>query len=166
MAKFGGVALKSVSLFLRVIQFCCAAVILGIFSYFLASLSNHNLGINNHLRATEGISGIAVIYTVAGFILVCCLGGVAFFGLLGIVLDFCFAGAFAYIAWVNRHGANSCSGTVNTIYGVGNADGNQRVDNGTDGRFVRLPRFRTACRLQTAAFAVAIIGWYVSIHHT
>ena len=157
MAKFGGIALKSISLFLRIIQFSCSVVILGIFAYFLASLSNHHLPINNHIRATAGISGAAILYTIVGFLFVCCLGGVAFLGLISILLDFCFAGAFGYLAWVNRAGASSCNGVVNTPYGRGNVDGGNRVE-GDDGRFTVLPSFYTACRLQTACFAVAIVG--------
>merc|ERR1712072_852462 len=135
---FGGIALKSVSLFFRAIEFGCAAVIIGIFSYYLATLTDHSLPISVHIKAVEGISGAAVLYTLAALVLVCCLGGIAFFSALGMVLDFAFCGAFAYIAWVNRHATDgSCSGFV-----------------------------RTACRLQKAAFAVAIIGcvfFFISI---
>jgi len=160
MAKFGGIALKSISLFIRTIQFGCSVVILGIFAYFLASLSNHNLPINNHIRATEGISGAATLYTIVGFLFVCCLGGVAFLGFISILLDFAFAGAFGYLAWVNRAGASRCSGVVNTPYGRGNVNGGNRIEY-DDGKFTTVPSFYTACRLQTACFAVAIVGGYV-----
>merc|ERR1712000_55803 len=117
---FGGIALKSVSLFFRAIEFGCAAVIIGIFSYYLATLTDHSLPISVHIKAVEGISGAAVLYTLAALVLVCCLGGIAFFSALGMVLDFAFCGAFAYIAWVNRHATDgSCSGFVRTAYGNG-----------------------------------------------
>merc|ERR1712225_217353 len=45
---FGGIALKSVSLFFRAIEFGCAAVIIGIFSYYLATLTDHSLPISVH----------------------------------------------------------------------------------------------------------------------
>lgn len=156
---FGGVALKSVSLFFRLIEFGCAAVIIGIFSYYLATLTDHSLPISVHIKAVEGISGAAVLYTIAGFLLVCCLGGIAFFSMLGMLLDFAFTGAFAYIAWVNRHATDgSCSGFVRTAYGNGYTNLNNNVVGG-DGGVTILPRLSTACRLQKAAFAVAIIGW-------
>merc|ERR1712072_1450323 len=85
---FGGIALKSVSLFFRAIEFGCAAVIIGIFSYYLATLTDHSLPISVHIKAVEGISGAAVLYTLAALVLVCCLGGIAFFSALGMVLDF------------------------------------------------------------------------------
>merc|ERR1712000_716919 len=163
---FGGIALKSVSLFFRAIEFGCAAVIIGIFSYYLATLTDHSLPISVHIKAVEGISGAAVLYTLAALVLVCCLGGIAFFSALGMVLDFAFCGAFAYIAWVNRHATDgSCSGFVRTAYG----NGYTNLDNdvvGGDGGVTILPSLRTACRLQKAAFAVAIIGcvfFFISI---
>merc|ERR1711939_674105 len=163
---FGGIALKSVSLFFRAIEFGCAAVIIGIFSYYLATLTDHSLPISVHIKAVEGTSGAAVLYTLAALVLVCCLGGIAFFSALGMVLDFAFCGAFAYIAWVNRHATDgSCSGFVRTAYG----NGYTNLDNdgvGGDGGVTILPSLRTACRLQKAAFAVAIIGcvfFFISI---
>ncbi|TVY37865.1 hypothetical protein LOCC1_G007583 [Lachnellula occidentalis] len=154
---FGGVALKSVSFFLRIIEFCCAAIILGIFSYFLAVLSNHDLGISTYVKAVEGISGAGVLYTIFALCLVCCLGGIAFFSFLGMVLDLAFTGAFIYIAYATRHGANSCSGIVNTPLGTGNAGTNERISNGSGGS-VHLPQLHTACKLNTACFAVSIIA--------
>merc|ERR1711900_134794 len=66
---FGGIALKSVSLFFRAIEFGCAAVIIGIFSYYLATLTDHSLPISVHIKAVEGISGAAVLYTLAALVL-------------------------------------------------------------------------------------------------
>merc|ERR1712093_403889 len=142
---FGGIALKSVSLFFRAIEFGCAAVIIGIFSYYLATLTDHSLPISVHIKAVEGISGAAVLYTLAALVLVYCLGGIAFFSALGMVLD------FAFIAWVTRHATDgSCSGFVRTAYG----NGYTNLDNdvvGGDGGVTILPSLRTACRLQKAA---------------
>lgn len=146
----GGLALKSFSLFLRVIEFCCAAVILGIFSYFLANLSSNNRHIPTYERAVEGISGAAVVYTFFAFLLVCCVGGVAFFSLLAMILDLAFCGAFIYVAWANRNGAGSNSGTICTPLGCGNT--NARVVDSS-------VRYGTAHRLESAVLAVAIIGW-------
>lgn len=154
---FGGVALKSLSLFLRIIEFCCAAIILGIFSYYLSVLADHDLHIDTYLRAVEGISGAAVIYTILAFILVCFLGGIAFFAFLGILLDIAFCGAFIYMAYATRGGDGSCNGHVNTPLGSGDTANENHPDNGSGG-VVYLPSFRTACKLETACFAVAIVG--------
>jgi hypothetical protein len=154
---FGGIALKGVSWFLRAIEFCCAAIILGIFSYFLAVLADHHLHIDTYIRAVEGISGAGVLYTIFALLLVCCLGGVAFLSFIAMVLDLAFTGAFIYIAYATRHGDNSCSGVVNTPLGTGDAGTDNTVAS-NDGGVVILPKYRTACKLNTACFAVSIVG--------
>ncbi|TVY68870.1 hypothetical protein LSUE1_G007284 [Lachnellula suecica] len=154
---FGGIALKSVSMFVRIIQFCCAAIILGIFSYFLSVLASHGLHIDTYVKAVEGISGAAVLYTIFAILLVCFLGGIAVFSFLGIVLDLAFCGAFIYLAYATRHGDNSCSGNVSTPVGYGNAGSDDRVPDGNGG-IVHLIKYHTACKLNTACFAVAIVG--------
>jgi len=156
MAAFSGLALKFVQWFLRGIQFCCAALILAIFSYFLATLHNHNLPIATWIRAVEGISGAAVLYTLTGLLLLCCLAGHPFSSGIAIILDICFAAAFIYVASANRGGAGSCRGTVDTAFGTGNADTNVS-DDGNQG-FTNLPSFRQACQMQTACLAVAIVA--------
>lgn len=150
------IALKSVQWFVRGIQFCCAAIVLGIFSYFLATLSNRNLPINNWIRAVEGISGIAVIYTAAALALLCCLAGFAVTSFIAIVLDIAFIGAFIYVAWTVRGGAGSCNGIVATPFGTADADTNVQP-NGNSG-FTALPSFRRACQLQSATLAVSIVA--------
>jgi hypothetical protein len=97
------------------------------------------------------MSGAAVLYTIFGVILTLCLGGIAFFGFLGVVLDILFAGAFAAIAYYTRHGANSCSGIVNTPIGRGpsNAEAPGAGDYGY------------ACSLNTACFAVSILAIFL-----
>ncbi|EKD16366.1 hypothetical protein MBM_05660 [Drepanopeziza brunnea f. sp. 'multigermtubi' MB_m1] len=155
MAKFGGLALKSTSMFLRFVEFACAAVVLGIFTYYLVTLHNQSIRIPTNVRAVEGISGAAVLYTILAVLFVCCLGGIAIFGFIAVLLDLAFCGAFIYVAYVNRHATDSCSGVVTTPYGQGLIGG--EVTGNSDG-FTELPSFKTACRLQKAAFAVAIIG--------
>ncbi|EEY18113.1 conserved hypothetical protein [Verticillium alfalfae VaMs.102] len=152
MAK--GVALKFLQWFIRGVQFGCAAIVLGIFSYFLATLSNHNIHIATYVRAVTGISGAAVLYTILGLVLLCCLAGRIFTSAIAILLDLAFAGAFIYVAYANRHGASSCNGYVDTPYGRGRSAADVQ---GTDG-FTNLPSFRQACRLQSACFAVSIIA--------
>jgi len=152
---FGGAALKGLSIFLRFIEFCCAAIILGISVYYLVILHNHGLHIATYIRAVTGISGAAVLYTIIALLLVCCLGGITFFSLLGILFDLAFTGAFIYTAWAYRGGADSCKGSVSTPLGDGNE--NDDVPDGNGG-FTHLPSLHTACKLETAAFAVAIVG--------
>jgi hypothetical protein len=157
MARGGGIALKSLQLFLRFIEFCCAAVVLAIFSYFLATLNNHGLGINNYLRAVEGISGAAVLYTLIALVLLCFLAGFALFSILAILLDLAFVGAFIYVAWETRGGANSCRGIVNTPFGTGDANSPNNVP-APNGGVTLLPSFKQACQLNTACFSVAIVA--------
>jgi hypothetical protein len=158
MAFGGGLALKGLSWFLRVIEFCCAAIILGIFSYFLATLHNHGLHIDTYIRAVEGISGAGVLYTIFALLLVFCLGGIAFLSFIAMLLDLAFTGAFIYVAWALRGGAGSCNGNVNTPFGSGNTHTSNSVSDGNGGITV-LPSLHTACKLETASFAVAIVAW-------
>jgi len=156
MARGGGIALKALQWFLRVIEFCCAAIILGIFSYFLATLHNHGLHIQTWIRAVEGISGAGVLYTLIALVFLWCLAGVAFFSTIAIILDVCFIGAFIYVAYATRGGDGSCNGFVRTAFGNGNTQ-NSHVPNGRGG-FTALPSLHTTCRLETACFAVAIVA--------
>jgi hypothetical protein len=157
MGSKSGLALKFVQWFIRGIQFCCAAIILALFSYFLAAMTNHHIFIHNWIRAVEGISGAAVLYTLVGLLLLCCLAGHPFTSFIAIVLDICFIAGFIYIAASNgRTGTSSCSGHVNTVFGSGSAETNV-PDNGTNG-ITALPNLHQACRMQTAVLAVSIIG--------
>ncbi|CAG8959609.1 hypothetical protein HYFRA_00001511 [Hymenoscyphus fraxineus] len=155
MAK-GTLFLKGLSFFLRLIQFGCTVVILAIFSYFLAVLANRDLPIATYIRAVEGIAGAGVLYTIVGLLLVCCLGGIAILSFIAMLLDVAFAGAFAYVAYATR-GGRDCTGIVDTPLGGGDASGDNRVPDGSGG-FTVLPSLRTACKLNTACFAVAIIA--------
>jgi len=157
MGTKSGLALKFVQWFIRGIQFCCAAIVLALFSYFLAVMANHNIFINNWIRAVEGISGAAVLYTLLGLLLLCCVAGHPFTSFLAIALDICFIAGFIYIAASNGGtGTDSCKGHVNTVFGSGDADSNV-PDGGTNG-FTSLPSLRQACQMQKAVLAVSIVG--------
>lgn len=156
MGAKSGFTLKLLQWFNRGVQFACCALILALTSYFLAVMSNHNLSIPTNIKAVEGISGIGVIYTALGVLLVCCLAGVIVTSFLAIVLDIAFVGAFIYVATVYKSGASSCSGNrVNTVFGSGTADA--RVSSARDGGVPR-PSYRTACKMETAMLAVAIVA--------
>lgn len=158
MGAAKGVALRGTQFFLRTIQFCCAAIVLALFSYFLATLHNHDLPTSTWVRAVEGISGIAVVYTILALLALCCMAGRSFPSFITMLLDVAFIGGFIYIAWANRGGASSCNGVVDTPYGTGNADTNV-VDNGNGG-FTALPSLRNACKMETASLAVSIVAMY------
>ncbi|KAK3311746.1 hypothetical protein B0H66DRAFT_578803 [Apodospora peruviana] len=139
MGARSGMALRGLQFFARSIEFCCAALILAIFSYFLTTLASHKLHIATWLRAVEGISGAAVLYTLLALMLLCCVAGHPVSSFMMIFLDICFLATFIYIAAATRGGASSCNGVVHTVFGTGDANTN-------------------ACQMETACLAVAIVG--------
>ncbi|KAL2444022.1 hypothetical protein ABEF95_014781 [Exophiala dermatitidis] len=142
----GGLILRFGQTGLRFLEFGCAAIVLGIYSYFLAVLANHNSHIPTWEKAVEGMAGAACLYTIFTILLTLCVGGMAVFSALAIVLDILFVGCFAAIAYYTRHGANKCRGIVNTPLGTG-LD-NQPAPGAGDWGYV--------CSLNTACFAVSI----------
>lgn len=88
------------------------------------------------MKAVEGISGGAVIYTALAVLLVCFLGGITIFAALGLLLDLLFCGAFVAIAILARAGAKTCTGARSPLF-------NNRLRD---------------CRFQKGAFAVAVAG--------
>lgn len=154
----GGAVLRFGGLFLRILQLCCAGAILGIYSYFLSVLADRDIHIDAWKLAVEGLSGGAVVYILLAILFVLCLGGNAFIGFLIIFFDLLFIGAFIAIAWFARHGVNSCNGTVNTPLGTGLASTNA-VGSGQYSTY--FPSLGTACKLNTAVFALAIIAIFL-----
>lgn len=166
MPSVGGSVLRLTATLLYAIEFCCAGIILGIYSYFLAVLSNHKLPIDRQWKAVEGISGVAVLYTIFAVLLTCFLGGVSFFAFLAITLDVLFCGAFVALAVLTRQGTESCSGNniVHTPLGAGPANapgqgyGRNGFGTGSGETVTYLPKLSFTCRLNSASFAVSIIG--------
>src|SRR5215469_5211100 len=155
----GGATLKLFQTFLYALEFCCAAIVLGIYSYFLAARSDHNVDIPAWEKAVEGMSGIGVVYTIFAVVLTCCLGGIAFFAFVAIVLDILLCAAFVGLAVLTRDGANSCTGnSVTTPIGTGPSNSNTLTSDPTVKYAIT---FRFACHLNTAAFAVSIIGAFL-----
>lgn len=157
MGARSGVSLKFLQWFIRGVQLGCAALVLAIYSYFLAALHNHKLSISDTVRAVAGISGVAVIYTLAGLLLLCCLAGRTLSSFVAILLDVAFVAAFIYVAVANKNGAGSCDGYLDTPFGRGKAG---QTAEGSGG-FTALPSYRVACKLQSACLAVSIIAMYV-----
>jgi len=151
------ILLKSFQWFCQAIEFACSAIILGIYSYYLATLKNHGYHIDTYIRAVEGISGAACLYLIFALLLVCCLGGLSIFAFLALILDIAFLGAFIYIAWENRHGADSCRGYVRTPFGNGQSSSTTVSAPNSKG-ITDLPSLHTACKLETAVFAVALVA--------
>lgn len=155
----GSAALKLFQTILYAIEFCCAGIILAIYSYFLSVLADRNVSIDTWVKAVTGLSGLAVLYTIFGVLLTCFLGGKTLFALLAIVFDLVFCAAFIAIAVLTRDGAHSCSGIVDTPLGTGRSSSKQGFgSNGQGNQITYSVSLGTACRLNTACFAVAVAG--------
>ncbi|KAI1262443.1 hypothetical protein F5Y18DRAFT_397208 [Xylariaceae sp. FL1019] len=149
MGAKSGLALKVLQWFIRGVQFGACAVTLALFSYILALASQHRITLPTWTRAVEGISGIGVIYTFLGLLLLCCLAGHPFTSFIAILLDIAFVGAFVYVAQAVRGGASSCTGTVNTPFGKSPASDT------ISGAGVK---YGTICTMETAVLAVSIVA--------
>ncbi|OQO09113.1 hypothetical protein B0A48_06004 [Cryoendolithus antarcticus] len=164
MGIFKGGALRLVQTALYAITFCCSAIILGFFSYFLSVLADRKLTIPTKWKAVEGLAGAAVLYSICAILLTCCLGGVTFFAFLGLFLDVLFIGAMVAIAIMTRDGAKACNGFVKTPIGNGltyNNDGSfggNGFGSGNGENVTYAVGLKTACRYNKVCFAVAIIG--------
>lgn len=132
---------------------------LGIYSYFLSVLADRHLNITRDQKAIEGLSGVAVIYTIFAVVLTCFLGGVRFFAFLAIVLNVAFCGAFIALAVLTRDGS-TCGANPTTPLGTGPSDSKEGFGgpDSTNGNITYSVTYGTACRLNTACFAVSIIG--------
>jgi hypothetical protein len=165
----GGAVLRLTQTALRVIQLLCGIVALAIFSYFLAVLSDHKLPIHTWVRAVEGMSGASVLYLLFAILLTIFLGGNIFICFIVVVLDICFVGCYAAVAYYNHGGAGSCQGNVDTVLGSGPSDssapgyGANGFGFGFGGNqsATYAPNLRLACKLETAVFAVAIINVFL-----
>ncbi|KAK4953293.1 hypothetical protein LTR10_009002 [Elasticomyces elasticus] len=153
MGLFKGGFLRIAQSLLYALLFCCSVIMLGIYSYFLATLANRDLKIPRQWQAVEGISGAAVLYLIMATLFTCCLGGIAIFAFLAIVLDVLFCGAMIAVAVLTRQGAKSCSGNVRTPIGYGPA-----TAMGVNGDTFLGASLRAACKMNSAVFAVSIIA--------
>ncbi|KAI9707882.1 MAG: hypothetical protein M1820_004488 [Bogoriella megaspora] len=169
MGKFAGGALRLLQTFLYALIFCCTAIILGIYSYFLSVLADRDLPIATWKKAVEGLSGAGVLYMIFAVVLTCFLGGITFFAFLAVVLDVLFVGAMIAVAVLTRDGADSCTGNVDTPLGSGPSNrqdpgyGRGGFGFGGDNNVTYAPNLGLACRLNTAAFAVSIIAAFLFI---
>ena len=153
----GGVILRFGSTLIYALAFCCAGLILGIYSYFLAVQADRDVTIPRWQQAVEGISGAVVLYTIFAVLLTCCLGGKKFFALLGILLDLLCCGGMIAIAVLTRDGASSCSGFVKTPLG----NGDESSKEGFNDQITYAASLGSICKLNTACFAVSIVGAFL-----
>jgi hypothetical protein len=155
----GGALLRISSTILYALEFCCAGIILGIYSYFLSVQADRNVTIPRWQQAVEGMSGAVVLYTIFAVLLTCCLGGKKIFALLAMLFDVLCAGAMIAIAILTRDGASSCMGDVETPLGNGAADSKEGFGSNDQGNQITYSAsLGSICRLNTACFAVAILG--------
>ncbi|KAH8717105.1 hypothetical protein GQ44DRAFT_688299 [Phaeosphaeriaceae sp. PMI808] len=158
----GGAALRLFSTFLYGLEFCCAGIILGIYSYFLSVQADRDVMIPTWQKAVTGMSGGVVLYTIFAVLLTCFLGGKSFFALLAMIFDVACAGAMIAIAILTRDGASSCTGDVQTPLGDGPSDSKEGFgSNGQGNQITYSASLGSICRLNTACFAVAILGAFL-----
>ena len=150
--------LKCLQWLIRGIQLGCSLLLLAVYSYFLATLAAHGFHISTGIWAVEGIAGSAVLYTLLGVLLVCCIGGVPLASIIAMVLDVAFIAAFIYGAVANKNGAGACHGEVDTLYGHGLAHNKVK---GKKRGSLALPTYGVACKLHKACLAAAIIAMCV-----
>lgn len=168
-ASSGLAGLKCLQWTFRAIQFGCSVVVLGVYSYFLATMISHGMSVPTNVRAVVGISAVGTIYALLGILLVCCCAGFPAPSFISMILDIGLAGAFIYVAVANRAGSSSCAGnSVDSVYGTGDAgatvSGGNNGGNGFNGVIggvstggTQLPTFSLACRLETACLVVSCI---------
>ncbi|KAF2151732.1 hypothetical protein K461DRAFT_279226 [Myriangium duriaei CBS 260.36] len=166
MGLVGGGFLRLFQTFLYALAFAASGIVLGFYSYFLAVLSNRDETILKQWKAVEGISGIAVVYTIFAILLTCCLGGISFFAFVAILLNFAFVGGFVAIAVLTRHGVQKCTGFVNTPLGNGQANqgsgfGSNGFGTGSNQNTTYQVTYGTACKYNKAVFACAIIAAFL-----
>src|ERR1041384_8334575 len=110
MGSSSGLAgLKCLQWTFRGIEFGCSLIVLAIYSYFIATMSNHAMDIPTSVKAVEGIAALGTLYTGLGLLLICCCAGYPFTSFISMVLDIGLAAANIYVAVANRSGASSCS---------------------------------------------------------
>jgi len=151
-----GALLRLAATGVRTLQFISSLIILGIFSYFLAVLAKENLAISTWIRAVEGIAGVATLYTLIGFFLTCCLGGVTFFAFIAILLDVGFITCFIAVASLTRGGTSNCS-AISSADVLGNGD----IGFGDHSAANYAPTLSAACNLLKVVFVLSLVNVFL-----
>ncbi|KAG6102700.1 hypothetical protein E4U31_003269 [Claviceps sp. LM219 group G6] len=152
-------ALKNLLWTIRSLQLLCATLVLAIFSYLLVALHEYGLQIDVDLRAVEGISGAAVLYTLINMLSQCCLAsGLGCMSPLAVVLDVGFMAGFIFVAVVNKNGARACRGYTDSPFDRDQGQSDDKASwpnmDGLNSHF----RPHAACELQRASFFTSIIA--------
>lgn len=152
-------ALNNLLWTIRSLQLLCATLVLAIFSYLLVALHEYGLQIDVDLRAVEGISGAAVLYTLINMLSQCCLAsGLGCMSPLAVVFDVGFMAGFIFVAVVNKNGAEACRGNTDSPFGRGQGQlGDEASWPNMDGLNSHF-RPHAACELQRASFFTSIIA--------
>lgn len=161
MGSSSGIAgLRCIQWVSRGIQFACCLVVLGINSYYLASMTKSGMTVPTSVKAVEGISAAGTIYGLLGVLLTCCCAGRGpASSFVAVLLDVGLAGAFVYVAVASRDGASSCSGSsVASVYGTGAASATPSGSSSDGSGVLGLPTYGMACRLQTACLGAACVA--------
>jgi len=150
MAKVVGAGLRAVATLFYMLDLLISAAILGIYSYYIATLHRHNQPIDTKWRAVEGLAGSATLYSIFAVLLTCFLGGMSFFAFLGMSFDIIFCGAMIAIAVLVRQGAHTCNNNnyITSPLGSGTLSGNT-----TTGLSLEI-----ACKLDLAVLVLACAG--------
>jgi hypothetical protein len=166
MGSSSGVAgLKCLQWAFRGVEFGCSVVILGVYSYYLATMINHQIEVPASVKAVEGITAVGTIYTLLGLLLICCCAGHPAPSFISLVMDLALAAAYIYVAVANRAGAGNCSsGTVDGPYGSGEAgafpggatQGMTGIGGVTGG--VQMPTYGLACQLMMGCIICASVA--------
>ncbi|CEJ81105.1 hypothetical protein VHEMI01251 [[Torrubiella] hemipterigena] len=146
--------LKTLLWLIRGLQLCCAVIVLSLYSYFLVTLADHKMDISQNMRAVEGIAGAAVLYTIIGLLVTCCVAGLPLMSFFAMLFDLAFACAFIFVAVANKNGSGSCTGDVTTPY---------TTPNKTTRTISSLPSDHNACKMETACLAVSILSIFFFI---
>jgi len=158
----GGAVLRSVSTLLYALEFCCAGIILGIYSYFLSVQADRDITIPRWQQAVEGLSGAVVLYTIFAVLLTCFLGGKTIFAMLAMIFNLLCCGAMVAIAVMTRDGASSCTGYVQTPLGDGDENSKEGFSSSNqENQYTYSASLGSICKLNTACFAVAILGAFL-----
>ncbi len=138
-------------------EFCCSVVLLGVYSYFLATLLTHQMTVPTGVKAIEGISALGTLYTALGLLFVCCCAGHPAPSFISIIFAASLTGSYIYVAIANRDGTSSCTGSsVNTVYGSGDATA---IPGGGDSAGpMGLPTYQRACQMEMTCLIVSCVA--------
>jgi len=138
--------LKRLQRFFRAIQLFVCLIVVGIFSYYLATLFKNHLEVRTGIMVVEVIALIGTLYAITGMLPVCFTGNRTL-SLVSPILDLAFAICFMYVAVENRSASGGCATEiVYTVYGSGAPTSGPGTENGLQPAGP-LPTFQAACRL-------------------